>query len=94
MRSPILLAAFEILLRFALRGARILAEYGEAAPGRHEGTGHADVHVLLDLAFTGPAPDLRNAVGGEDVTTTNLWNVRLCKSAARTDTGAILKLVE
>src|ERR1700685_2137075 len=62
VRSPILLAAFEILLRFALRGARVLAEHGEAAPGRHEGAAHADVRVLLDLALTGPALDLLDGV--------------------------------
>jgi hypothetical protein len=38
------------------------------------------------------APDqvLRAAVGGEEVATTNLWYARLCRSAARADTGALL----
>lgn len=40
--------------------------------------------------MTVPDGDLRSAVNGESLATTNLWYARLCKSAARADTRALL----
>jgi hypothetical protein len=48
-----------------------------------------DDHLLRDW-MTGPDQTLRAAVGGEPLATTNLWYARLCKSAARADSGALL----
>jgi len=48
-----------------------------------------DDHLLRDwMARRDEA--LVDAVGGEDVATTNLWYARLCKSAARATGGALL----
>jgi len=40
--------------------------------------------------MTGPDPTLRAVVGGEPLATTNLFYARLCKSAARVGSGALL----
>jgi hypothetical protein len=48
-----------------------------------------DDHLLRDW-MTGPDRDLRTAVNGESLATTNLWYARLCKSAARAGTRALL----
>jgi hypothetical protein len=48
-----------------------------------------DDHLLRDW-MVGDREAVRDAVGGEEIATTNLWYVRLCKSAARTETGALL----
>jgi hypothetical protein len=48
-----------------------------------------DDHLLRDW-MTGSDVPLRDAIGGEDVATTNLWYVRLCKSASRSEPGALL----
>ena len=48
-----------------------------------------DDHLLRDWMLT-PDRALRDAVGAEDLATTNLWYARLCKSAARVGSGAVL----
>jgi hypothetical protein len=48
-----------------------------------------DDHLLRDW-MVGPDTALRRAVGGEGLATTNLWYARLCKSAARASTGALV----
>jgi hypothetical protein len=48
-----------------------------------------DDHRLRDW-MAGPDDDLRAAVAGDEVMTTNLWCARLCKSAARGAGGALL----
>jgi len=40
--------------------------------------------------MVGPDSSLRRAVQGEPLATTNLWYARLCKSAARAATGALV----
>lgn len=48
-----------------------------------------DDHLLRDW-MAGPDRDLRRAVRREELTTTNLWYARLCKSAARSAGGALI----
>jgi hypothetical protein len=48
-----------------------------------------DDHLLRDW-LAGPDPALKRAVARSGVATTNLWYVRLCKSAARHGGGALL----
>lgn len=48
-----------------------------------------DDHLLRDW-MVGPDSPLRRAVRGEGLATTNLWYARLCKSAARASTGALV----
>jgi hypothetical protein len=48
-----------------------------------------DDHLFRDWMARRDEP-LVTAVAGEDVATTNLWYVRLCKSAARASGGALL----
>jgi hypothetical protein len=48
-----------------------------------------DDHLLRDW-MVGPDPVLRRAVGRDTMATTNLWYARLCKSAARSASGAFL----
>jgi hypothetical protein len=48
-----------------------------------------DDHLLRDW-MVGPDSHLRLAVHGEGLATTNLWYARLCKSAARAGTGALV----
>ncbi len=48
-----------------------------------------DDHLLRDW-MAGSDPALSHAVGGEAVATTNLFYARLCKSAARNASGALL----
>jgi hypothetical protein len=48
-----------------------------------------DDHLLRDW-MTVPDGELRTAVNGEPLATTNLWYARLCKSAARAGTRALL----
>ena len=48
-----------------------------------------DDHLLRDW-MAGPDPVLRRAVRRDDLATTNLWYVRLCKSAGRSSGGALL----
>ncbi|MDZ4827682.1 MAG: hypothetical protein SGJ13_14645 [Actinomycetota bacterium] len=49
-----------------------------------------DDHLIRDW-MTGRDEALVDAVADETVATTNLWYVRLCKSAARATGGAILR---
>ena len=49
-----------------------------------------DDHLLRDWMARHDA-DVAQAVGAEDVATTNLWYARLCKSAARRTDGALLQ---
>ena len=49
-----------------------------------------DDHLLRDWMARRDTP-LIEAVAGESVATTNLWYVRLCKSAARATGGALLE---
>ena len=48
-----------------------------------------DDHLLRDW-MVGPDRALRRSVGDEPLATTNLWYARLCKSAARAGTGALV----
>lgn len=48
-----------------------------------------DDHLLRDW-MVGPDRALRRAVGRGEVATTNLWYARLCKSAARAASGALI----
>lgn len=48
-----------------------------------------DDHLLRDW-MTRPDPALQRSVRGEELATTNLWYTRLCKSAARAGTGALV----
>lgn len=48
-----------------------------------------DDHLLRDW-LAGPDTALKRAVGRSEVATTNLWYVRLCKSAAGHGGGALL----
>jgi hypothetical protein len=48
-----------------------------------------DDHLLRDW-MVGPDRVLRRAVGREALATTNLWYARLCKSAARSTSRALL----
>lgn len=48
-----------------------------------------DDHLLRDW-MVGPDRDLRKALRREPLATTNLWYARLCKSAARAASGALL----
>lgn len=55
-----------------------------------------DDHLLRDW-MTCPDRALQRSVRGEELATTNLWYARLCKSAARAGTGALvggLNLIE
>ena len=47
-----------------------------------------DDHLLRDWMARRDGP-LVDAVGGDDVATTNLWYARLCKSAARATGGSL-----
>lgn len=49
-----------------------------------------DDHLLRDW-LAGPDAALRKAIGRSDVATTNLWYVRLCKSAAAQGGGTLLQ---
>ena len=49
-----------------------------------------DDHLLRDWMARRDDP-LVTAIAGEEVATTNLWYVRLCKSAARASGAALLK---
>ena len=48
-----------------------------------------DDHLLRDW-MVGPDRALQRSVGREPLATTNLWYARLCKSAARAGTGALV----
>jgi len=48
-----------------------------------------DDHLLRDWMARRDG-DLVDVIAGEDVATTNLWYIRLCKSAARASGGALL----
>ena len=48
-----------------------------------------DDHLLRDW-MVGPDRALREALGADELATTNLWYARLCKSAARSARGALL----
>lgn len=48
-----------------------------------------DDHLLRDW-MVGPDRTLRRSVADEPLGTTNLWYARLCKSAARVGTGALV----
>lgn len=48
-----------------------------------------DDHLLRDW-MVGPDAALRRSVGDEPLATTNLWYARLCKSAARAGSGALV----
>ena len=48
-----------------------------------------DDHLLRDW-MVGPDRELRRAVRRESLATTNLWYARLCKSAARSASGALI----
>jgi hypothetical protein len=48
-----------------------------------------DDHLLRDW-MTRPDRVLQRSVRGEELATTNLWYARLCKSAARAGTGALV----
>ncbi len=48
-----------------------------------------DDHLLRDW-MVGPDTSLQQAVDDEPLATTNLWYARLCKSAARAGTGALV----
>ena len=48
-----------------------------------------DDHLLRDW-MVGPDRALRRSIGDEPLATTNLWYARLCKSAARAGTGALV----
>jgi hypothetical protein len=48
-----------------------------------------DDHLLRDW-MVGPDTPLRHAMHGEGLATTSLWYARLCKSAARASTGALV----
>jgi hypothetical protein len=48
-----------------------------------------DDHLLRDW-MTRPDRALQRSVRGEELATTNLWYARLCKSAARAGTGALV----
>jgi hypothetical protein len=49
-----------------------------------------DDHLFRDWMARRDEP-LVTAIAGQDVATTNLWYVRLCKSAARASGGALLE---
>ncbi len=49
-----------------------------------------DDHLLRDW-LAGPDSALRKAIGRSEIATTNLWYVRLCKSAASQGGGALLQ---
>ena len=48
-----------------------------------------DDHLLRDW-MVGADPALHRSIDGEPLATTNLWYARLCKSAARSGTGALV----
>jgi hypothetical protein len=48
-----------------------------------------DDHLLRDW-MARPDRTLRRSIGNETIATTNLWYARLCKSAARVSSGALV----
>ena len=74
----------------ASRGARRRGRDRRRSRPRHDVAVVLDDHLLRDWMASSDTA-LAKAINGDQVATTNLWYARLCKSAARASSGALLE---